>query len=135
MASSMVSRWPVLVTTTLRAGDRAADGQLTDAAVDRLFREGRAEYFDQCATIDGSAIAATITSIHQDGTAPEYASVEVVVGIVEIFAARLTMAARIRTASSDGLVTDATCDVAVDAVTAAMRDELIALAHSARHVF
>lgn len=133
MTSNMVSRWPVLVSSTIAVGEADAAGRLTPQAIERLFAEGRVAYFEQCSTVDGDALPATITSIQQSGSAASGTDVSVVVGVVEIFPAGFTMAARIRSGGADAIGIDATCSVTVDAVTSAMRDEFIALAHRAAY--
>ncbi|MGQ0802508.1 MAG: hypothetical protein ACT4PI_01405 [Actinomycetota bacterium] len=69
MSAGMVSRWPVLVSLPVSASDRDADGRLTDAAVEWLFAQARAVYFEKCATVDPSTVELRGSTV-RPGTAP-----------------------------------------------------------------
>ena len=60
-------------------------------------------------------------------------TVDVGIGATELFAARLHVGMRVRGGASD-LAVEASWSVGVAAVTRAIRDELIALAHGAAYV-
>ena len=134
---AILSRWPVLVALPVTPSDQDADGRLTDAAVERLFAEARTVYFDRCATVDPSALELRNSKVdlsHATVTADE---VTVSVGVVEVFPDHFTMLARLRPvapADGDGLAATASCSLSPGGeVPNAMRDEFIALAHSAAH--
>jgi hypothetical protein len=136
--SGIVSRWPVVVTLPVTASDRDADGRLVDAAVERLFAEARAAYFERCTTVDPSAIEVRSTRVQSGECAADTDEVTVSVGVVELFPETFTMHARVRPvgpADGDGLAATATCSLAPSGgVSTAMRDEFISHAHSAVHI-
>jgi hypothetical protein len=134
--SGILSRWPVVVALPVTASDRDADGRLVDTAVERLFAQARATYFERCATVDPSTIEVQSTRV-QPGQCATADEVTVSVGVVELFPDTFTMVARIRPvgpADGDGLAATATCSLAPSGgVSTAMRDEFIGHAHSAAH--
>jgi hypothetical protein len=130
--SSIASRWPVVVAVPLLADERKADGQLSDAAVERTVAAGRDAYFDLCTTVDRATLHVQRTEVHRRG-AEVTEEVTVSVSVVELYPDSFVMNARIRPAETDGVVADVACTVSAGDVTTAMRDELIALAHAASH--
>jgi acyl-CoA thioesterase FadM len=131
--SAISSTWPVLLSFPVAPADLDDRGCLTHAAVERMFDAARAEYFERCHTLDGDAIeiaqVQVITGSPVDTTAP----VTISTGAVELYGERFVMAARLRSLGQ-GVAADARCNVVVGAgITDEIRDELIALAHSARH--
>ena len=134
MSSPMVSRWPVRISVPLRDGETDAEGRLTDAAVERISVVGRDAYFDLCTTVDRSAVEVLGTSTVK-GPAAAGNRVSVSANVVEIFPDRVTMMLRVRPAQGErSVAADVRCSLSMgDEVTKAMRDEFIALAHSARH--
>jgi hypothetical protein len=135
MKTAMISRWPVLVSMAVGVADCEAAGCLTEAAISRLFADARDTYFAGCETIDGSALVVRASSL-QPGSAFARQGVSVSVGVVEVFDDSFTMTARLRPigAGDGNLAGSGWCKLAPRGpVTAAMRDEFIALAHAARH--
>jgi methionine aminopeptidase len=132
MSSAMVSKWPVLLFLPVASGDRDEEGRLTEAACERMFAAGRAEYFAECRTIDGDAVE-IVGAPAPRRTAPVGDEVSISVNVAELFPDRFTMTARIRPAAGDGIAADAVCTVSAGEVTVAVRDELIAMAHAAPH--
>jgi acyl-CoA thioesterase FadM len=135
----MVSRWPVVVSLPVAAPDCDQDGRLTDASVERLFAHARAAYFARCATVDATRLQLQRSSVQRGRAAVGDEGVTVSVTVAELFSDRFTMTARLRPvgpADGDGVAATAWCSLSPDGreVPAAMRDEFIALAHSARHI-
>ena len=133
MASGMVSRWPVVVETTIAPGECAAGGALTRAGLERLFVAAWADYLERCPVLAGAAGAIELVGEQQQGACAPGDTVDVGIGATELFAARLHVGMRVRGGAS-GLAVEASWSVGVAAVTRAIRDELIALAHGAAYV-
>ena len=141
MSSEIFTRWPVVVSVAVTPADRDADGRLTETAIERLFTEGRAAYFDECSTIDGSTVDVRQTKVQPGRAAVRDDGVTVAVAVVEVFPDSFTMTARVRpdgpsdsTGAGEGIAATAWCSVSPGgAVSNAMRDELIAMAHAAKH--
>ena len=150
--SMIVSRWPVLLSVPLAAGDCGADGRLTDAAVARLFALARDAYFEQCPSVDPAALellgASQVVGVALDPAALELLGASHVVGVAldpdsaptisvnvtEVYPDSFRMTAHIRPEAGEGIAADAACVLAPPAgVPDAMRDEFIALAHGARY--
>jgi hypothetical protein len=138
MSSEIFTRWPVVVSRAVTPADRDADGRLTEAAIERLFTEGRAAYFDECSTIDGSTVDVRQTKVQPGRAAVSDAGVTVAVAVVEVFPDSFTMTARMRPdgpSDGEGIAATAWCSVSPGGtVSTAMRDELIAMAHAAKHL-
>jgi len=130
MTSSMVSRWPVVVEAVVAAGDRDDHGALTPVGLERLFHAGWCAYVERCPTLEAAGGAVELLAERHGGACEAGDRVDVAVGASELFATRLHVGMRVRGGSCD-LGVDATWSVAVGAVTPALRDELIALAHGA----
>jgi len=132
--SSMVSRWPVLISATVTTDDVDGEGMLRAEAVERLFGQARDVYLASCRTLEGRELEVRDVVVTASDTAVAPGQVTVSVSAVEVFPDRFTMNARIRPAAVEGIAADAACSVAPDGpVTDEIRDELIALAHAARH--
>ena len=129
----MVSRWPVVVETTIAPGECAAGGALTRAGLERLFVAAWADYLERCPVLAGAAGAIELVGEQQQGACAPGDTVDVGIGATELFAARLHVGMRVRGGASD-LAVEASWSVGVAAVTRAIRDELIALAHGAAYV-
>jgi hypothetical protein len=138
MSPGILSRWPVLVSLPVAASDCDADGRLVNAAVERLFAEARATYFERCPTVDPSSLELQSSKVDRGLATVTSDGVTVSVGVVEVFPDRFTMLARVRPvgpADGDGLAATASCSLSPGGeVPNAMRDEFIALAHSAAHI-
>jgi hypothetical protein len=134
MSSGVVSSWPVLVSLPIDAGEYEPGGALTDDAIEHVFGVASATYFDLCSTFDGATSEAGPLEVRRGNARVTIPSVTVSVGVGEVFPDRFLMAARIRADGDDGIVADVQRSVApAGGVGDAVRDELIALAHSARH--
>jgi hypothetical protein len=129
----VLSRWPVLLFLPVGADEVGGDGRLTEAACERLFAAGRAEYFALCSTIDAADVEVVTTSAAQRGVAVGGDEVSVSVSVTELFPDRFEMAARIRPSAGEGVAADLRCTVSAGEVTPAIRDDLIAVAHAAAH--
>ena len=132
--SSMVSRWPVLISASVASEDLDADGFLRPAAAERLFGEARVEYVGECRTLAGREVDVVDVVVTPGDVAVGPGAVTVSVSVVEVFPDRFTMNARIRPAAGEGVLADAVCSVLPGGpVTDDIRDELIAKAHAASH--
>jgi hypothetical protein len=135
MSTEIVSRWPVLLALTVASSDRDGSDRLTDAAVERLFAEARAAYFDRCATVDESSLSIEASFIGSQRAPVSDVGVTVSVSVVEVFPEGFTMSARLRPREGDGIAATASCRLSPGGpVLPATRDEFIALAHRATHV-
>ena len=135
MSTEIVSRWPVLLALTVACSDRDGSDRLTDAAVERLFAEARAAYFDRCATVDESSLSIEASFIGSQRAPVSDVGVTVSVSVVEVFPEGFTMSARLRPREGDGIAATTSCRLTPGGpVLPAMRDEFIALAHRATHV-
>ena len=63
----MLSRSPVFVTLPVEAVDCDLDGRLRDTAVERLFERAAAAYFEQCASVDATALELQKTKVQLGG--------------------------------------------------------------------
>lgn len=137
MSSEILTRWPVVVSLAVTPADRDADGRLTAPAIERLFTEGRAAYFDECSTIDGSTVEVRGSTVQPGRAAVSDDGVTVAVAVVEVFPDSFTMTARMRPdgpSDGEGIAATAWCSVSPGGtVSTALRDELIAIAHAAKH--
>jgi hypothetical protein len=142
MSSEIFTRWPVVVSLALAPDDRDSDGRLTEPAIERLFSEGRAAYFDEYSTIDGSAVEVRKSTVQPGRAVVSDDGVTVSVAVVEVYPDTFTMTARMRPAGpvdggddGGGIAASAWGSVSPGgAVSTAMRDELIAMAHAAKHL-
>jgi hypothetical protein len=117
---------------TVKATDRDDANQLTDDAIERCFGAARAAYFDLCRAVrvDGSEIGEVAI---QRGSAEVGPEVSVSAAVIELFPEGFTMAGRVR-GDNDAIAADTRCFVTVaGGVSDTIRDELIAIAHSAKH--
>jgi acyl-CoA thioesterase FadM len=145
--SSFVSRWVVLQDHHVAPGDVDAAGALRDDAVTGWITAARNEYLDQCRELRERQRAGLLIRV-REGAVPAGAfgghptSVTVSAGATEIFPTSFTMAFRVRSyGSADDAVINAMCEVSLEdphtgaaqELGDAIRDELIALEHAARH--
>jgi acyl-CoA thioesterase FadM len=146
--SSVVSKWVVLQSHAVAPDDLDADGVLRDDVVARWLDDTRRDYLDRCAVLcdaaeqGGLAVhceMAELPSGAQFG-APE--TVNVSAGATEVWPDSFRIAFRIRSfGAGDDAAFNTSCVVSLeDPATGArielgddVRDELIALAHDARH--
>jgi hypothetical protein len=144
---SFMTRWSVLVEHPVAPGDRDPQGGISDAAVARWVEGACASYLDQCTGLrarerdHGLAIRLDVGA-HPPGAAFGRASAVVVsASATEVFPRSFVVAVRLRPLDgADGSPGNATCTITLvdeDGVTQeidpAVRDELIALEHAARH--
>src|SRR5262245_51691470 len=108
MSSGMVSRWPIVVSLRVAASDCEVNGALTRTAVERLFSQARASYFELCTTVDTSTLQVRATTV-QPGQAAAGDRVTVSVNVTEVFPDSFTMTARIRPVKTDGIAATAWC--------------------------
>jgi len=133
MVSDIVSRWPVRMTLPIEREDRDADDRLTEAGVERLFAIAAETYFDLCETV-GAGRVATAERVTVVGVPVGGDHVTISVGVIEIYPDEFTMEARVRPAEGEGVAARAKYRYTVDGgVGEPMRDEFIALAHTARY--
>ena len=146
--SSFVSRWVVMHRHSVTAADLDAHGMVRDDVLSRWIAEARDTYLERCAVF-GELAARTGRVVRSDDRAiPSGAdlggstSVAVSAGAMEVHPTSFTMAFRVRSyGSADDVVLNATSVISlVDPGTGkpcelgdAVRDELIALEHAARH--
>jgi acyl-CoA thioesterase FadM len=146
--SSMSTRWSVVQEHDVGPADLDADGHVTLNAVGRWAASARAEYLAQCsileATRDRSGLELQLQNEGRPQTAALAGAARVVVSATatEVFPTSFVIALRIRAlgTGSDAPVNIACAVRIVDPATGvpspiddAIRDELIALEHAARH--
>jgi acyl-CoA thioesterase FadM len=147
MSSSIVSRWVVRREHPVGDHDLDADGVLRDDAIEQWVHDARDAYLERCAVVQ-EMINGSKLVLRARGDLPggawfgRPATVVVSAGVTEVFPTSFTMAFRIRGFGQPGdSVVNATCGVSLeDPATGepcelgnAVRDELIALEHAARH--
>jgi hypothetical protein len=147
--SSFVSRWVVRREHRLRADELTADGIVRADAVEQWIGDARDEYLAQCRVVAELIAASNLTLHTRIGALPEPefwghpTMVVVSAGVNEVYPDSFRMAFRVRSygqADAD-VVANLTGAVSlVDPTTGepcelgdAVRDELIALEHAARH--
>ena len=145
--SSFVSRWVVLQDHAVAADDVDANGAVRDDVLAGWITDARNEYLDQCRELRERQRAGLLIRM-RDGAVPAGAlsgrptSVTVSAGATEMFPTSFTMAFRVRSyGSADDAVLNLTCTVSLEdprtgeapELGDAVRDELIALEHAARH--
>ena len=131
--SEMVSRWPVLISSPLESGDVDDHGRLTETAALRLVGEARDAYLARCRTLDGIDLEVERTTVRL-GPAAVTDAVTISTSVTEVYEDAFVMATRIRPASGPGVAADATARLTAGAALgAAVRDEMIAMAHAASH--
>jgi acyl-CoA thioesterase FadM len=142
------TRWPVLQAHDVAGSDLDPDGFVTDDALERWIAEVRAAYLDQCARLQAARASRGIELRLRTGALPrgaelgQPASVVASASATEVFPTSFVISMRLRATGgeSDELV-NASCTVeledpatgAVQEIVDEIRDELIALEHSARH--
>ncbi len=146
--SSFSTRWSVLRTHDVEPADLDEDGLVADAALRRWIEEARSAYLDQCSKLQAGRSDSGIELRCRDREIPPGAAlgrpakVVVSASATEVFRTSFVISVRLRAAGggSDELI-NAACTVELgDATTGSLReldpeirDELIALEHSARH--
>lgn len=128
----MLSRWPILLEFPVTAADIEIDGRLTEEAAGQFFATGRAALFAECRTFDAGSVD-IVEAVAARRLAVAGDQVTLSVSVTELFPDRFVMTGRIRSAGSDAVVADLRCAVSAGPVTDEVRDELIAIAHGARH--
>ena len=144
----MSTRWSVVQEHEVTAADLGDDGNVTDDAVARWMESARDEYLAQCTVLESTRVRAGL-ELALDVAAPAStapltgaSSIVISASATEVFPTSFVVALRIRALGTDSdEPVNATCSVRlVDAVTGeaspiddAIRDELIALEHAARH--
>jgi hypothetical protein len=143
--SSIMTRWSVMAEHRVDAGDRDEHGVITDAAVDRWVRHACASYLDQCSELrqrrdDGRELTEDLASVPTGAALGPAPAVFVSASATEVLPASFVIAVRLRTVdSTDDRIFNIRCEVRlVDGeqtldIDNAIRDELIALEHAARH--
>ena len=145
--SSIVSRWVVREAYPVCAEDLGADGTVSVVAVERWIASVLDVYLERCSALcaaaDGSGRVLNFDLSVLDAV-PYGRPTTVVVsaGTTEVYPTSFTMAFRVRTyGGADDVVVNATCAVSIrdpdtgeaGEIDDAIRDELIALEHAARH--
>src|SRR5690349_2488011 len=59
--SSIVSRWPVSLRSTLEHSDIDNDGRVTVEAAERIFANARAAYLAESRALEGASLTSTLT--------------------------------------------------------------------------
>ena len=146
--SSVVSKWVVLQHHAVAAGDRDAVGVLRDDVVARWIDDARGAYLECCPVLretserTGCALRYEVDELPSGRLFGAATTVNVSAGATEVFPTSFTLAFRLRGfGSDDDTACNVTCAVSLqDPATGvphelgdAVRDELIALAHAARH--
>jgi acyl-CoA thioesterase FadM len=148
MTGAFVSRWPVLQEHPVTADDLAADGVVRDESVARWVAGARSAYLRRCAVLrqvgeeSGLELQDRVADLPPGAALGRPAAVVVTAGVREVWPSSFAMAVRLRPVGGDrDLAVNATCILRlVDPTTgeprelgAEVRDELIALEHSAEH--
>src|SRR5262245_5775064 len=128
--STMLSRWPIVLSLPIDASDIDGEGILTEVAIDRLVDTARCAYLDLCTTFDRNDLEFGASTIVR-GCAVEPTTVTISIGVVEIYPDELVMEARLRPGVGDGIAASVRCTLGIE-VSNEIRDEVIALAHNAR---
>ena len=132
--SSIVSRWPVLVTSSIAGDDLDAGGHLVQATVRRLGDAVVVALVDASPLLAAAEHTFAPTSAQLNGSFSGPGPVTVSAGPSEIYPSSFTVNLRIRPADGSGATVDAVWMVDVPGgVARALRDELIALNHAAEH--
>jgi acyl-CoA thioesterase FadM len=144
----LVSKWVVLLGHTVAGDDRDADGVLRDEVVVRWIGEACDAYLECCSVLRDTSERAGRSVRCDMGDLPRGAmfgavhTVNVSAGATEVWPTAFRIAFRIRAFGGDGDVAfnAAATVTVVDPATGKpgeigddVRDELIALAHAARH--
>jgi acyl-CoA thioesterase FadM len=146
--SSVVSKWVVLESHPVGPDDLDAAGLLRDDVVAQWIAEARRAYLDRCPALRAAADAAGLVIRCEPAVLAAGAhfgapvTVNVSAGATEVWPDSFRIAFRIRSfGSGDDVAFNTTCTVALEdratgaraEIGDAVRDELIALAHEARH--
>jgi acyl-CoA thioesterase FadM len=143
-----MSRWPVLLERTVGPEDLDADGGVREEVVQGWVGAACSAFLDRCVGLAGMRERQCLR-LHREITKPPNAELlgrpaEVVVsaGATEILPDRFMVAVRIRPSGGDReMPLNVVCSVRLEdpatqevhPVSEELRDELIALAHAARH--
>jgi hypothetical protein len=132
---TMLSRWPVVVSSPIDAADLDCEGRLTSTAVERVFALARAAYFERSPSVDWVTADSGPLDVRRGGVVPDGTDhVTVSAGVVELFPDHVVIAGRVRAPGTDDVAADVRTSIALrDGVTDGVRDALIALAHDAQH--
>jgi hypothetical protein len=145
--SSFTTRWSVLHEHEVGATDRDDDGAIHDVAVARWVDAACSAYVDQCASLPARAgsgsprLREEVVQLPAGAHLGQPAAVVVSASATEVLPTAFVVAVRIRPVGGDAAgAGNARCVVRIedDSGTAlpigtAVRDELIALEHAARH--
>jgi hypothetical protein len=147
--SSFVSRWVVRRERRLGTDAFTADGTVRADAVEQWIGDARDEYLARCRVVAELIDASNLRLRARIGALPEPdfwghpTMVVVSAGVSEVYPESFRMAFRVRTygQSDDDVVANLTCTVTLEdpetgeacELGDAVRDELIALEHAARH--
>ena len=134
--SAIVSRWPVVVTTTITTDDLAADGRLTQAAVRRIGDEAVGALVELAPMLAAADRTTRPTSARLDGAFAGAGPVTAAASATEIRPDSIEVAVRIRPADGTPATVDAVWTVCVRRRCAHVlsANELIALVHAATHL-
>jgi acyl-CoA thioesterase FadM len=146
--SGIVSRWVVRKSNEVTADALDANGAIRAGLLEQWVADARDAYLERCVTvqsmIEQSKLVARYRVVGLPG--PEHfrrpTTVVVSAGVTELYPSSFTMAFRLRSCGTDDdVVANATCEVSLEDPSTgeacelgdAVRDELIALEHAARH--
>jgi hypothetical protein len=147
--SSISTRWSVSADVPVAPDDVATDGRVTGAAVARWVAAARSTYLEQCTVLEAARAEGDLDLDFDVEVRPPAAqlhrspSVVVSASATEVFPTSFVISVRIRPLGSehDDRPINVSCAVrlrdpatgAVHPIDDAIRDELIALEHAARH--
>jgi hypothetical protein len=145
--SSFMTRWSVLHEHEVEAADREDGGAIRDAAVARWVDAACSAYLDQCPSLPARAprgstrLREKVVQLPAGATLGRPAAVVVSASATEVLPTAFVLAVRVRpVGGDDGAAGNARCVVCIEdgsgtalPIGAAVRDELIALEHAARH--
>jgi hypothetical protein len=145
--SSFMTRWSVLHEHEVAPADRDDEGAIRDAVVARWVDAACSAYLDQCPTLPArtgtgaTRLREELVRVPSGATLGRPAAVVVSATATEVLPTAFVLAVRIRpVGGDDGATGNVRCVVRIEdgsgtalPIETAVRDELIALEHAARH--
>jgi hypothetical protein len=139
--SSILSRWPILHEHEVTAADLAGDGLIRSATLDGWITAARTDYFASTSLAGRDLHLVPRRPLDPREVLGSPPSVAISVGVAEIHPDSFTLNVRLRPLGSHAdrpvtvryVVTVRRPDGSAQAISTELRDELIALEHSAAH--
>jgi hypothetical protein len=130
---TIVTRWPVLHRHEITDADRDPDGHVRDDVLRHWVAGACATYLDRCATLPRDRVRQRPGPLPPAARLGQASAVVVTAGATEFRPDSFTLAVRVR---GGEVALDVRCAVQLEdgELGQDVRDELIAIEHSARHV-